>query len=90
MPSISFTSLNVVKHYSNVITTWQRSAVEVTALINNLHSEIEGVQEKESVTGVRGRQKSPSLRITVWHHEASLVMPDSDPWDGFFYLPSHQ
>ena len=36
---------------------------------------------------LRGRQKNPSLVITVWHHSASLVMPDSDPQDGFFYLP---
>ena len=41
---------------------------------------------KESIMGVRVRQKNPSHAITVWHHSASLVMPDSDPWDGFFYL----
>ena len=45
------------------------------------------MQEKESIMAVRGRQKNPSLAITVWHHPTSLVMPDSDPWDGFFYLP---
>ena len=44
------------------------------------------VQEKESIMGVRGRLKNPSLAITVWHHSASLVMPDSDPRDGFLYL----
>ena len=26
-----------------------------------------------------------SLRITVCHHSASLVMPNDDPRDGFFY-----
>ena len=31
--------------------------------------------------------KNPSLAATVWHHSASLVMPDSDPWDRFFYTP---
>ena len=48
---------------------------------------MKGVQEKESVMGVRGTQKNLSLAITVWHHSASLMMPDSDPQNGFFYLP---
>ena len=47
---------------------------------------MKGVQEKVSIMGVRGRYKTPSLAITVWHHSASLVMPDSDHRDGFFYL----
>ena len=50
-------------------------------------SEIKGVQEKESIMGVRGRQKNPSLAITFWNHSENLVMPDSDPRDNFFYLP---
>ena len=29
--------------------------------------------------------KNQSLMITVWHHKASLVMPNSDPWDRFIY-----
>ena len=45
------------------------------------------VHEKESIIGARGGQKNPSLGIKVWHHSASFVMPDSDPRDGFFYLP---
>ena len=53
----------------------------------NLRSEMKRVQEKESIMGVRGRQKTLSIVITVWHHLASLVMPDSDPPYGFFYLP---
>ena len=53
----------------------------------NQHSEMKGVQEKESIMGVRGREKNLSLAITVWHHSASLVMPDSDPRGGFFCLP---
>ena len=23
--------------------------------------------------------------ITAYHHSASLMMPNIDPWDGFFY-----
>ena len=45
------------------------------------------MQLKQSIMGVRGREKSPALAITVWHHSASLLMPDSDPPGGFFYLP---
>ena len=45
------------------------------------------VQDKEPIMCVRGRQNIPSLAIIVWHHSASLLMPDSDPRDGFFYLP---
>ena len=29
--------------------------------------------------------KNPSLGITVCHQSASLVMPNCDPQDGFFY-----
>ena len=43
------------------------------------------MQEKESIMGVRCGQKNLSLGITVCHHLASLVMPDSDLKDGFFY-----
>ena len=48
---------------------------------------MKGVQEKYSIMGERGRQKNPSLTITVLHHSASLGLPNSDPRDGFFYLP---
>ena len=48
---------------------------------------MKSVQENESIMGVRDRWKNPSLAITVWHHMTSLVMPDSDPRDGCFYLP---
>ena len=48
---------------------------------------MKGMQVKECIIGVRGRKKYPSLGITVWHNSASLVIPDSDPRDGFFYLP---
>ena len=47
---------------------------------------MKGMQEKESIMGVRERQKNPSLAITVWHHSASLMMPESDHRDRFFYL----
>ena len=33
----------------------------------------------------KGGVEKSVLRITVWHHEASLVMPEGDPQDGFFY-----
>ena len=47
-------------------------------------------QGKESIIRVRVGQKNPSLRITVCHHSASLVMPNGDLRDGFFYpSPSH-
>ena len=55
-------------------------------IIKNPHSEMKGLQEKESIMGVRDRYINPSLEIAVWHHSASLVMPDSDYWNGFFYL----
>ena len=42
-------------------------------------------QEKESIIRVRVGQKNPSLGITICHHSASLVMPNGDPRDGFFY-----
>ena len=45
------------------------------------------VQEKDSVMGVIGKQKIPSLSITVWHHGVSLVMPDSDPRTDFSSTP---
>ena len=69
---------DVIKRHSNVITIWRTSAISETELLKeSLLSEMKGVQEKDSITGVRGRQKNPSLAITVWHHSASLVMPDA-------------
>ena len=38
-----------------VITICRTSAIEVTALLKNLRSEMKGVQEKESIMGVRAR-----------------------------------
>ena len=38
----------------------------------------------ESVIVVRCEFKIPSLGITVRHHSASLVMPNSYPRDGIF------
>ena len=46
---------DVIKCHSNVITIWRTSAMEVTALLKNLGSEMKGVQEKKSIMGVRGR-----------------------------------
>ena len=56
-------SNDIIKRQSNVITIWWTSATEVTALLENLHSEMKGVQGKKSI--MRGRQKNPSLGITV-------------------------
>ena len=47
---------------------------------------MKGMQEKESIMGVRDKQKNPSLGIKVWHHSASLVMPGSNPRHGFYFL----
>ena len=93
--TVYVTELNdVIKRHHNinhniVTTIWRTLAIEVTALLkNNLRSEMKGVQKKkELIVGVRGRQKNPSLANTVRHHSASLVMPDSDPRNGIFYLP---
>ena len=46
---------DVIKCHSKVITIWRTSAIEVSALLKNLCSEMKGVQEKESIMGVRGR-----------------------------------
>ena len=42
------------------------------------------MQDKESIMAVRCELKIPSLRITVWHHSASLVIPKSYPRDRLF------
>ena len=42
------------------------------------------MQEKESIMVVRYEFKIPSLGITVRHHSASLVMPNSYPRDEIF------
>ena len=42
------------------------------------------MQDKESIIVVRCELKIPSLGITVRHHSASLVMPNSYPRDGIF------
>ena len=46
---------DVIKCHSSVIKIWRTSANEETALLENLHSEMKSVQEKESTMGVRGR-----------------------------------
>ena len=43
------------------------------------------MEEKESIMVVRYELKIPSLgMITVWHHSANLVMPNSYPRDRIF------
>ena len=44
-----------IKRHSNVIPIWRMSAIEVTALLKNLRSEMKGVEKKESIIGVRAR-----------------------------------
>ena len=34
-------------------------------------------------------EKIPSLRITVCHHSASLVLPNGDPRDVYIYVTRH-
>ena len=53
------------------------------------HSKSKGMQEKESNMSVRCTKKIPSLGITVCITRQSLVIPNSDPQDGIFYLTSH-
>ena len=42
------------------------------------------MQKKESIMVVRCELKIPSLGMTIRHHEASLVMPNSYPRDRTF------
>ena len=44
----------------------------------------QGMLNKKAVMVVRCELKIPSLRITVQHQSASLVMPNSYPCDGIF------
>ena len=44
------------------------------------------MSKKKSIIPVRVGQKTLSLGITVFHHSASLVMPNGDPLDDFLYL----
>ena len=47
---------DVTKHHGIVITIWQTSAIKVTALfMENPLLEMKGMQEKESIIGVRDR-----------------------------------
>ena len=48
--------------------------------------------QKKSIMVVQCELKILSLRITVWHHSASLVMPNSYPHNGIFnpHLTSSQ
>ena len=43
--------------------------------------------KKNNLSWVWGQVEKSVPGITVWHHSASLVMPDSNPQDGLFYLP---
>ena len=51
----------------------------------NENAKLNFEQGKGSVICVRMLKKNLFLRITICHHSASLVMPNSDPRDRFFY-----
>ena len=75
---------DVIKRHSNVITIWQ------TALLKNLRSEMKGVQEKESIMGVRGDRKiRPSLSQSGITRQASWCQTVTLSTD-FSIYPSHQ
>ena len=65
------------------MSTYVRSYFKINKLINQLINNNSGEQEKESIIHVR--VKIRPFGITVCHHLASLVMPNGDPRDGFFY-----
>ena len=48
------------------------------------HCRRKSMQEKDSIISVRCELKISSFGITVRHHSASLVMPNSYPRDGIF------
>ena len=48
---------DVIKRHNNVITIWRTSAVELTAVLKNQCLEMRGVQEKESIIGLRVDRK---------------------------------
>ena len=50
-----------------------------------LKQKVNGEQEKESIPCVKVGWKNLFLTITVCHHSASLMTPNGDPWEGFFY-----
>ena len=62
---------DVTKRQGIVIRIWRTSAIEGTALSKTPHSEMKGVQEKESIMGVRGRQNT----IPRDHNLTSLGQP---------------
>ena len=79
---------DVIKRHSNIITIWRTSAIEVTAcFIKKYTFRNERCATKRIYHRCWGWWQNPSLAITVWHHSASLVMPDSDPRDGFLSIP---
>ena len=82
--------------FSAIFTRWMDISVEakpkvfltkIYLLQRKLDKNItQSMQEKESIMVVRCELKIPSLGITVRHHSASLVLPNSYPRDGIFSL----
>ena len=72
MPSLRFTLLNGTTSLSVTVMSSQYGDVRSDALLKNLPSEMKGVQEKESIMGVRGRQKK---NVPCGHYLTSLCKP---------------
>ena len=63
-----------------------RAYFKINKYSNTKINKNSGEQKKRIHYSCEGRiEKNPSLGITVCHHSASLVMPNGDPRDGFFY-----
>ena len=56
------------------------------SLFLNINAVFNDEQEKESIICVRTGSKNLSCVIAVCHHSPSLLMPNSDPQNRFFYL----
>ena len=73
----------------NIITIWRTSAIEVNALLK-IHVQKWKICKKKNPSWVWGVDRkihtSGSLSGLTRLAEVSLVMPDSDTRDGFFYL----
>ena len=69
---------------SDVIISCRISAIQEQAFFKLKKAVFNGEQENDSSIYVRMESKNAALVITVCHHSASLVMPNSDPQDVFF------
>ena len=68
--------------------TWACSATAAAEFIYSKSwksKEIANIDIIKIFHGCELRMENSFLRVTVWHHEAFLMMPNNDPWDGIFY-----